>query len=244
MDGAACRRRRRVSRAGVCRRRPSATSRCAAASRAAARARRRGARRGRLRCAPRRLRARRATPRVGWVGSAASRPRARHNRASAKPPVIRAVAPGPVRAGDHPGDPPRAYRTAIRLRHPTRSHVHRSLLVSQGCPEYGVRARRLRQPCARNSDCAGILEGPGEHRAVRVEGRLELFGGPGPGAAPIFQVPTLRRSSARTCRSHSSPARAAPSAGVSSHTVRSRVSNVNVAVAGALHPGLAQWRRT
>ena len=45
--------------------------------------------------------------------------------------------------------------------------------------------------------------------------------------------------SARTCRSQSSPARAAPSAGVSSQTVRSRVSNVNVAVAGALHPDLA-----
>ena len=37
--------------------------------------------------------------------------------------------------------------------------------------------------------------------------------------------------SARTCRSHNSPARAAPSEGVSSQTVRSRVSNVNVAVA-------------
>ena len=44
-----------------------------------------------------------------------------------------------------------------------------------------------------DSDCAGILEGAGEHRAVRVERRLELFGGPGPCPSAVFEVPTLRR---------------------------------------------------
>jgi len=61
-------------------------------------------------------------------------------------------------------------------------------------------------------------------------------------------VPDSRRSStrqptggvnARACRPHSSPARALPSNGVSSHTVRAVESNVNVAVAAAVHPNRA-----
>jgi len=44
------------------------------------------------------------------------------------------------------------------------------------------------------------------------------------------------------CRAHSSPARALPSSGVSSHTVRDAESNVNVALAGALHPNRAHCR--
>jgi len=43
------------------------------------------------------------------------------------------------------------------------------------------------------SDRAGILEGTGEHGAVRVERVLELLGRPGPRPTAIFEVPTLRR---------------------------------------------------
>ena len=42
------------------------------------------------------------------------------------------------------------------------------------------------------SDRAGILERPGEHRTVRVERLLELFGGPGARAPTVFEVPTER----------------------------------------------------
>jgi hypothetical protein len=44
-----------------------------------------------------------------------------------------------------------------------------------------------------DSDRSGILEGAGEHRAVRVEGRLELFRGARQGAPTVLEVPASRR---------------------------------------------------
>jgi hypothetical protein len=41
------------------------------------------------------------------------------------------------------------------------------------------------------SNGAGILEGAGEHRAVRIERRLELFGGPSACPSAVLEVPTL-----------------------------------------------------
>jgi hypothetical protein len=41
------------------------------------------------------------------------------------------------------------------------------------------------------SECAGILERTGEHRAMGVERRLELLGGAGASTAPVLEMPTL-----------------------------------------------------
>ena len=111
---------------------------------------------------------------------------------------------------------------------------------------------------------AGGLERAGEQRGLRpaaaVEagvgssrGRAVLVGNGGTGVGRRGRRATPRRSSRRqpcggvsvfACRSHSSPARALPSRGASSHTVCSRASKVNVAVATALHPERAHCRCT
>lgn len=67
--------------------------------------------------------------------------------------------------------------------------------MTRAPPPESNRTRAVDSECFRtvNSERAGILEGSGEHRAVRVERRFELLDGSVVGAAPVFQMPTLRR---------------------------------------------------
>ncbi len=92
---------------------------------------------------------------------------------------------------------------------------------------------------------AGIAERACEHRAAGVERDRQLVRGRFPLAAPVVELPTLRRlqgarRAARTAH------RRAPrrSVGASSQTISSSGSKVNVAAAAALHPGLAHKRAT